>query len=66
MWEVLEVLRRVNRGEGQRFIQRVTVTGHSRIRRWTDCAKELGWAWGSRCPMKRGASEILLQSAKGG
>jgi hypothetical protein len=44
MWEILEVLQRVHRGEGQRAIQRVT--GHSRttIRRWVACAIELGWA----------------------
>jgi hypothetical protein len=44
MWEILEVLRRVGRGEGQRGIARLT--GHSRttIRRWVACATELGWA----------------------
>ena len=43
MWEILEVLRRVHRGEGQRAIGRVT--GHSRttIRRWVAVAVELGW-----------------------
>jgi hypothetical protein len=43
MWEILEVLRRVHGGEGQRLIARVT--GHSRttIRRWVVCATALGW-----------------------
>ena len=43
MWEILEVLRRVHCGEGQRPIARVT--GHSRttIRRWVACATALGW-----------------------
>jgi hypothetical protein len=50
MWEILEVLRRVHRGEGQRAIQRVT--GHSRttIRRWVACATELGWVWVVEAP----------------
>jgi hypothetical protein len=44
MWEVLEVLRRVHRGQPQRAIQRVT--GHSRttIRRYVRTARGLGWA----------------------
>ena len=42
MWEILEVLRRVARGEPQRAIQRTT--GHSRttIRRWLRVARKLG------------------------
>jgi hypothetical protein len=44
MWEVLEVLRRVHRGEGQRAIQRVTGHSRSTIRRWVTCAAALGWA----------------------
>ncbi len=44
MWEILEVLRRVHRGEGQRAIQRVTGHGRTTIRRWVVCATELGWA----------------------
>jgi hypothetical protein len=43
MWEILEVLRRVHRGEGQRAIQRVTGHGRTTIRRWVVCAGELGW-----------------------
>jgi hypothetical protein len=43
MWEILEVLRRVHRGEGQRAIQRVTGHGRTTIRRWVVCATELGW-----------------------
>ena len=44
MWEILEVLWRVHRGEGQRAIQRVTGHGRTTIRRWVACATELGWA----------------------
>ena len=43
MWEILEVLRRVHRGEGQRAIQRVSGHGRATIRRWVACATELGW-----------------------
>ncbi len=50
MWEILEVLRRVHGGEGQRAIARVT--GHSRttIRRWVVCATELGWVPALQAP----------------
>ena len=44
MWEILEVLRRVRRGEGQRAIARVTGQSRTTIRRWVACATELGWA----------------------
>jgi hypothetical protein len=44
MWEILEVLRQVHRGQPQRAIQRVS--GHSRttIRRYVRTAQALGWA----------------------
>ena len=50
MWEILEVLRRVARGEPQRAIQRAT--GHSRttIRRWLRVARRLGWKPGEGEP----------------
>lgn len=43
MWEILEVLRRVARGERQRAIQRVTGHSRSSIRRWVRAARRLGW-----------------------
>ena len=50
MWEVLEVLRRVGRGERQRAIARVS--GHSRttVRRYEKAARELGWVPGEDEP----------------
>ena len=50
MWEILEVLRRVARGERRRAIERVT--GHSRntIRRWLRAARKLGWEPGQGEP----------------
>ena len=53
MWEILEVLRRVHRGEGQRAIQRVTGHGRATIRRWVACATELGWEPLGRGPTRR-------------
>jgi len=46
MWEILEVLRGVQRGQSQRRLARIS--GHSRptIRRWLETAQELGWAPG--------------------
>ena len=43
MWEILEVLRRVARGERQRAIERVTGHSRSTIRRWLRAARKLGW-----------------------
>jgi transposase len=50
MWEILEVLRRVARGERRRAIERVS--GHSRntIRRWLRAARKLGWEPGQGEP----------------
>ena len=43
MWEVLEVLRRLGRGEGVRKVARAT--GHERktVRRYRQLAEGLGW-----------------------
>jgi len=43
MWEILEVLRRVARGEGHRAIARVPGHSRSTIRRWLRVAAALGW-----------------------
>jgi transposase len=43
MWEILEVLRRVARGERQRAIQRATGHSRSTLRRWLRAARQLGW-----------------------
>ncbi len=43
MWEILEVLRGLHRGQPQRRLARAS--GHSRttIRRWAETAQQLGW-----------------------
>lgn len=43
MWEVLEVLRRVHRGESQAAIRRVTGRTRKTVRRYTALARKLGW-----------------------
>ncbi len=43
MWEVLDVLRRVHRGESQVAIERVTERTRKTVRRYTTLARELGW-----------------------
>jgi transposase-like protein len=50
MWEILEVLRRVARGERQRAIERVSGHSRSTIRRWVQQARELGWEPGNGEP----------------
>jgi transposase len=50
MWEILEVLRRVARGERQRAIARVTGHSRSTIRRWWRVARKLGWEPGQGEP----------------
>ncbi len=43
MWEILDVLQRVARGERQRAISRVTGHSRSTIRRWLKVAGQIGW-----------------------
>ena len=50
MWEILEVLRRVARGERRRAIERVTGHSRSTIRRWLRAARKLGWEPGQGEP----------------
>jgi transposase len=46
MWEILNVLRRVSRGESKAAIKRATGYSRKTIRRYVEVARELGWAWG--------------------
>jgi transposase len=43
MWEVLDVLRRVHRGETQAAIERITGRARKTVRRYAALARELGW-----------------------
>jgi transposase len=61
MWEILEVLRRVHRGEGQRAIARVTGHARTTIRRWVACARELGWAAAVQAPDEALAQRVAAR-----
>ena len=50
MWEVLDVLRRVHRGEAKASIERVTGRTRKTIRRYLAAAAKAGWEPGSREP----------------
>jgi len=61
MWEILEVLRRVGRGENKSKVARTT--GHSRttVRRYIGTAVELGWARGVEEPSEELAAQVYAQ-----
>lgn len=50
MWEVLDVLRRVHRGEAKAAIERVTGRTRKTIRRYLKAAAKAGWEPGTREP----------------
>jgi hypothetical protein len=58
MWEILNVLRRLGRGESKTAI--ATATSHSRstIRRYEHAARELGWTPGAEEPSDELAAEV--------
>jgi hypothetical protein len=43
MWEILDVLRRVGRGETKTAIRRVTGRTRKTVRRYIERARKLGW-----------------------
>jgi transposase len=61
MWEILEVLRRVGRGESKSAVARTT--GHSRVtvRRYARTAVELGWAPGEEEPSEELAAGVYAR-----
>ena len=61
MWEILEVLRRVGRGENKSEVARTT--GHSRttVRRYIGTAVELGWARGEEEPSEELAAQVYAR-----
>jgi transposase len=65
MWEVLDVLRRVHRGEGRRRVARAT--GHTRktVGRYVAIAAGLGWVPGVHEPDEQLAAEILAKLRPG-
>ena len=61
MWEILEVLRRVGRGENKSAVARAT--GHSRktVGRYVETAVELGWAHESEEPSEELAAGVYAR-----
>lgn len=65
MWEVLEVLRRVARGEGRRSIARATGHGRTTVDRYAKTALLLGWIPGEQPPDEALAREVVEQLRPG-
>src|SRR3990172_9265287 len=65
MWEVLDVLRRVHRGEAKSAIERVTGRTRKTIRRYLKAATKLGWEPGSREPDETLAAQVAQRLRPG-
>jgi transposase len=65
MWEVLEVLRRVHRGEKQRAVARTTGRTPKTIRRYLKAAEARGWRPGEREPDEALAAGVLARLRPG-
>lgn len=65
MWEVLEVLRRVNRGEAQRSVSRGTGRSRNTVRRYVEVAMALGWEPGGEEPGEELAAEVMAHVQPG-
>jgi len=59
MWEILNVLRRIGRGENKAAIARVTSHSRTTIRRYVATAVELGWQAGIEEPTERLAVKVF-------
>jgi transposase len=59
MWEVLDVLRRIFRGEGRRAIERATGRTRKTIGRYVRTAEKLGWKPGLEEPDEELATGVL-------
>jgi transposase len=65
MWEVLEVLRRWQRGESQKSIQAATSRARKTIRRYIRTAEKLGWNREQGPPDETLASRVLEKLSPG-
>ncbi len=65
MWEVLEVLRRIHRGEGYRAIVRATGRSRGTVKRYVNVAQELGWEPGGEEPGEELAAQVLVRLRPG-
>jgi len=60
MWEVLDVLTRIHRGEGIRSVARNTGRDRKTVKRYRTIAEELGWIAGIHEPNDELAQEVVL------
>ena len=65
MWEILDVLRRVGRGEGYREAARQTGRSRNTVRRYVKLAVKLGWQRGVDKPTEELAVCVLAQLQPG-
>ncbi|MFC2173923.1 IS21 family transposase [Acidobacteriota bacterium] len=65
MWEVIDVLRRLHRGEGHRSISRITGRSRNTVRRYAAAAADLGWKPGQREPDEVLACSVLARLRPG-
>ena len=65
MWEVLDVLRRVHRGETKAAIERVTGRTRKTIRRYLKAAAKVGWEPGTRVPDEALAARVAQRLRPG-
>jgi len=65
MWEVLDVLKRIHRGEGRRQIARTTGRTRKTIGRYVSAATELGWVADTHEPDEQLAAEVLAKLRPG-
>lgn len=65
MWEVLDVLKRVHRGESRRQIARATERSRKTIGRYVTIATGLGWVPGLHEPDESIAAEVLAKVRPG-
>jgi hypothetical protein len=66
MWEILNVLRRIGRGESKSAVAGATKHSRSTIRRYVRAAAELGWTPGSVEPTEELAVEIARRLSPAG
>jgi transposase len=65
MWEILEVLRRLGRGERQRAVARATGHGRMTVIRFARAAQDLGWTPGEHEPDEALARAVAAQLRPG-
>ena len=61
MWEILEVLRRVGRGESKSAVARTTGRSRMTVRRYVRTAVELGWELGAEEPSEELAAQVYAR-----